>query len=93
MQKLSRPWLLAVVLVVVAAGTFVGLAAAHTGEGDNAHEECEMQHTAEDCPMNGGMMGGMMQMGDNCPQDSEERMMGMNGNSGHRHDDCPMYSE
>lgn len=93
MQKLNRPWLLAVVLVVVIAGAFVGFAAAHNGGGDSAHEECEMQHTEDDCPMRGGMMGGMMQMGDDCPLDSEEGMMGMNGNSGHGHDDCPMHSD
>lgn len=90
MQTLNRPWLLSVVVVVVVAGAFVGLTAAHDDGGDSAHEECEMQHDADDCPMRGGMMGGMMQMGDDCPMDDEEAMMGMHGDSGQNHDDCPM---
>lgn len=92
MQKLNRPWLLAVLLVVVVTGAFVGLAAAHGDGDDSAHEECEMQHGADDCPMmDSGMMGGMMQMSDDCPMDDGEGMMGMHGNSAHDHDDCPMH--
>lgn len=95
MQKFNQPWLLVVVLVIVVAGAFVGLAAAHDSGGDSNHEECEMRH--DDCPMmdGHGMMGGMMQMSDDCPMDDREKMMGMHGtqdhDSAHDHDDCPMH--
>lgn len=95
MQTLKRPWFLAVVLVVLVTGAFVGLAAAHDDGGDSTREECEMQNDADDCPMMDGMMmgGGMMQTGDDCPMDDGEGMMGMgmHDDSAHDHDDCPMH--
>ena len=92
MKKLKRPWFLAVVLVVLVAGTSVGLAAAHEDGGDSTPEECEMQNNADDCPMMDGMMmgGGMMQMGEDCPTTDGEGMMGMHDDSSHNHD-CPMH--
>ena len=89
MQTLKRPWSLAVVLVLLVAGAFVGLAAAHDDGGDSTHEACEMQNDADDCPM----MDGTMQTGDDCPMGDGEGMMGMgmHDESAHDHDDCPMH--
>lgn len=96
MQKLVRPGLLAAVLVVLVAGTFIGLTAAHDGGGDQvqdtcemdrADEECEMSHGEEDCPM---MDSGMMGTGDDCPMENRGGTMGTHGDSTDSRGNCPM---
>ena len=97
MEKLIHPGILIALLVVLAASAFGGLATAHGGgdqaendcEMNHADDECEMTHGEEDCPMMGsGMMGGMMGMGDDCPMEQNGGMMGMNGGSSDSHQGC-----
>lgn len=78
MRTSNRAWLFSIILVIIVAGMFVGLAMAHDDgdnhderEMDHAHDGCERMHDSVDSPM----MGGMMAMGDNCPMNSESSMM------------------
>lgn len=82
----NQPRLLALVLIVVVAGAFVGLATAHDADGDQSHDDCEMNH-GEDCQM----MGGMMNMGDDCSMSDGAGMMDMHSDSTGGHGDCPMH--
>lgn len=101
MHKFIHPRFLVAVLVVLVAGAFVGLSAAHGGSGDqvddtcemnHADDDCEMTHGEEDCPaMDSGMMGGMMGMGDDCPMEQSGGMMGMHGDASGSHHDFPMH--
>lgn len=90
MQTSTGPGIVAVILVVVVAGAFVGLATAHDARGDRAHDDCETADGADDC----SMMGGMMQMDDECQMNGAERGMGgthADSAEGHTHADCPMH--
>ena len=97
MEKRVRPGILITLLVVLVAGASGGLAAAH-GAGDQADEDCEMNHAdhecevthgEEDCPMMGsGMIDGMTGMDDDCPMEPNGGMMRMDGGASDSHQGC-----
>lgn len=69
MQKSNQIALIAVATVVIAAGTFVGVVAAHDDNDTHSNEPCEGM--GDDSPMRGGKMGGMMGMSNECPMHDE----------------------
>lgn len=81
MQRLIRPGLLAAVLVVLVAGAFIGVSAAHGGGGDQTHDDCKINHAGEECEMNHGE--------EDCPM-MDSGMVGMHGDSATSHSNCPM---
>lgn len=92
MEKLIHPGILIALLIVLAASAFGGLAVAHGG--DQAENECGMNHADDDCRMNHGEEdcpmedSGMMGMGDDCPLDQKGGMMGMHGGASDSHQGC-----
>lgn len=87
MEKFVSLGLLAAILVVLVAGTFMGLATAHDTGDTQMHEDCEMNQ-GENCTMSDDRM---MSMGSDCPMEHRSGMMGMHGDSTDSHGDCPMH--
>lgn len=74
--------LVAVAIVVIVAGAFVGVAGAHDTDKGHSDDHCD--------GMSGGMMGGMMGMSNECPMHDECETMGRHTSTAGECGDSPM---
>lgn len=89
MGKAKQLSIIAVAILVLISGTFVGLAAHVDGNGNSYG--VTLAEMSDNCPVMNGTSGGMVRMLNDCPvMGGTMDTMGMNTGNPSEYSDCPM---